>query len=428
MSLRHMPVTLYQRGKKLTQGLVGILLRDVALSYLGMLMTGIIGTIVQALIIHQLGPQGYGEYGLLTTTLLFIGLVLGLGFDTWILKEGSSNPEQLGEIIWRVLLLKGIGLMLIFGAISMSLIGQVHYTPAFLLGVAGMASSAFVQTTYAALRVHQRNGRVALYQVIELLLLLGALLATQLITLTVTMLMVIRLIASLLMSGFLFRQLQKIGDIIHPHLNPLSALRGAWLYLAAESLATVYLQMPTLMLGWISGVEAVGLLRPAIDFIYTLYTIPNLAFVIALPLLSRASIGRNSFLRLIQFLGIGSALFGIAAFMGILLVGQRALKAFTGAGFDETYTYLLLMSPLPLLKALNFTAVAVIISCDRIPLRLIAQTVAAASCIILGFVLIPGSGIQGAAILTLIIEIILLILYTLIAYTGYRQHRFAEVA
>ncbi len=427
MSLQSMYIAFYNRGKKFTQGLVGILLRDVALSYSGMLITGIIGTIVQSMIIHQLGRDGYGEYILLITALSFIALMLGLGFDTWILKEGAAHVERLADIIWQVLLLKGIGLVIVLIAMSMSLIGQVHYTLAFLFGVGSMACSSFVQTTYAALRVHQRNGRVALYQIIELLLLLAALFATNMAALTVTMLMLIRLVVALLMSAILFKQLRAFGDIIHPHLNLFSALRGAWIYLAAESLSMVYLQMPVLIIGWLIGVSAIGIFRPAIDLIYILYTIPNLAFVIALPLLSRPAIERRSFLKLIHFLLIGSLLFGIAAIVGILVMGQRALHSLTGTGFTESYTYLLLLSPLPLLKALNFVAVGVVIPCNRIPLRIIVQMITASCCIILGFVLIPRYSLYGAAMLIIIIETLLLILYTAIAYIAYRQHRFAEV-
>ncbi len=424
MSLRSVRALLYHQSKNLTKGLASILLRGITLSYSGMIAAGVFGTLVQSLILRRLGPQVYGEYTLLLTSLLFIALVLGFGFDVWVLRDGGAHPDQLADSVWQVLLLKIAGLIIVLIGLSIGLIGNAHYTPAFLLGLAGTACSSFAQTAYAALRARQRNGLVAIFQIIEPLLLLGALFFSNLNPLTITMLMGIRFICSFVLLMALLKQLVVVCGSIHLHLNPLRALRGGLLYLTSDGLATIYLQAPTVALGMFIGASAVGIFRPALDLLGIVYTVPTLAFFVALPLLSNPAITHTDFIRLVRILVIGSFLFGIAMIGGIVFVGQRVLDSFTGAEYAETYSYLLLLSPLPLLKACNLVAAAIILSRDAVRTRVVAQGFAVISSIVLNYLLTPRLGIYGATYAVLATEIIILILYMSLALITYRRSTF----
>jgi O-antigen/teichoic acid export membrane protein len=149
---------------------------------------------------------------------------------------------------------------------------------------------------------------------------------------------------------------------------------------------------------------------------------------VALPLLSNTAITRTDFIRLVRILVIGSILFGIAMIGGIVLVGQRVLDSFTGAEYAETYTYLLLLSPLPLLKACNLVAAAIILSRDAVRMRVVAQGLAVISCIVLNYLLTPRLGIYGATYAVLATEMIILVLYISMAFITYRRSTFGTQA
>ncbi len=404
------------------QGRLGALIKGIVASFAGLFAVGLIGTLVQSLTVRQLGPERYGEYTLLLTSLAFLSSLLGFGLDTWVLKDGGQHPERLADDVWQILLLKAAGALIIGVALAIGWVGHAQYNAAFLLGVVGAALSAFIQTVYAALRARQRNGQVALFQALEPILLLAALLLTSANDLSVLLLMAVRVGCYIVLFVLLLRRLSAVCGLIHYHLNPLRGLRGAWLYLVSDGLANVYSQAPTAILGATAGTLAVGLFRPPLDIIMLLYALPTLGFYVALPILSSADIGRAEYRRLLLTILGGALLYGVGAMAGIMLFGGRAIDALAGPEYRESLRFMLLLAPLPLLKAGSFVAAAVMLSRDRVQYRVFVQAAVALACVGLGWLIIPRYGSDGAAALVLLIEALLLALYTVAAWLAYRRN------
>ncbi|HWQ14257.1 MAG TPA: oligosaccharide flippase family protein [Roseiflexaceae bacterium] len=406
---------------RIRQSSVRTLIGGVAVSAIGQFAAGVLGVVTSALIVRQLGPERYGEYTLLLTALALLTGVLGFGLDTWLLKVGGQEPHTLANNLYQVLLLKVAGALLLLVLLAIGWSNHVVYSPAFLVGVAGVILSSFAQTGYAALRATRHNLQVALFQALEPALLFGALLITDATSLTVLLLMVVRAACSAVLFVLLMRRVWEFCGHARGGFRPLPVIRGAWLFVGADVLANVYSQTTFIILGATAGAAAVGAFRPAVDLLTLIQTVPNLMFNVALPLLSGAA--PREFRSLLKAMAFGAALYGLSACAGIWVLGDRALIGMYGARFHAALPYLLTLSLVPLLKAGSLVSAAVMLARGHIHLRVAAQCLVAAASVGAGWLLIPAFGTQGAAWNLLVIEVLIFSLYAAGAATAIRRSR-----
>jgi O-antigen/teichoic acid export membrane protein len=402
-------------------GLVRVLVGGFAASLAGYLATGALGIAVQTLIVRQLGVERYGDYALLLASLALIATVLGLGLDTWLLKDGGHTPANLEPNVWNVLLLKLIGSGVVLAGLAVGWSNHVVYTPAFLVSVVGMILASFVQTGYAALRATRHNVQVALFQTLEPALMLVALLVTSATDLSVLLLMSVRTAVNALLFVVLMQRVLAICGGFSFSLALGRVLRGAGLYVAADGFANVYSQVTIVILGIAAGSAAVGTFRPAVDLVTIFYTVPNLLFLVALPLLSTAGIQQQEFLRLIALMAGGCLLYGLGVLGGLWLLGEWLVTRLYGPEYLVALPFVQVISLAPLLKAGSFVAVSVMLARDRVHYRLLAQSIVTALSLGVGWAVVPFYGPVGAAWMVLGVEVGLFVLYSLGAVVAVRR-------
>jgi O-antigen/teichoic acid export membrane protein len=405
-------------------GLARVFVGGFAAAVVGYAASSLLGTLVQALTVRRLGVEGFGEFTTLVATLSLLSIVLGFGLDTWLLKEGGHSPERLAQSVYQLLLLKLAGALVLVSALAVGWSNHAVYSPAFLAGVGWGVLGSFTLTGYAALRAARRNLQVALFQTLEPLLLLAVLLATTPANIDVLLLMLMRLGCGAVLFALVMQRVWTIcGRPATRRIDPLPVVRGSWLFVAADALATVYSQAPVVILAANAPAADVGLFGATLNLILLLYTVPNLMFMVALPLLSAVDIRREEYTRLLKLMTLGAAVYGVAALSGLLLLGDWLLVGLYGQAYHAAQPYVLALCIAPLLKAVSFVFVAIMLSRDVVQVRVAAQVPALVLSLAASTLLIPAFGVAGAVASILALEIALFALYGLGAFWALRRGR-----
>lgn len=406
----------YRLQRTLQQGatrtLTDVLIGGVVAAISGMVLARILMTLTQVLIARQLGALLYGEYTTLTTSLGLLASLLGMGLDTWVLREGAHDPDSLTRNVWHVFLIKiagAIGLLILLG---MAWSNHIVRTPIFVIGVVGIIFDSFALTGYAALRATRHNPLVAVFQTLSPLLLLLALLGFEPISRNVLLLVSIQAVLSVLLTIVLIRYLRRVClPLAKFHFTPWRFIRQAWLFVAADIFANIYSQAGIAILSLAAAAATVGIFKLALNTVSFMFLAPSLMFAVGLPLLNTPNISRRDYSDLVRNMALGAALYGLVAFAALWFAGGYVIRVLYGAQYDAALPFVRIMSLAPLFKSGSFVCVAVLLAHDQQRLRVILQGVAVAVSVIGGFALIPQYDANGAAWLYVAIELLLFTLY-----------------
>lgn len=405
--------------------LVKVLFSQVAAAISGAFIARLLMTVVQILIVRQLGTQLYGEYATVTTTLGLLASLLGMGLDTWILQEGGRDPASLAHNVWQVLFVKTVGAAAVLALLTIAWSNDIVLTAAFVVGVAGIIFDSFAQTGYSALRATRQNVRVAIFQTLSPLAVLILLATTWNTQQSVFALLSIQASCSILVTLIL---LAKIWQLYPPDLQHFVMLRqmikGSWLFVAADVLGNLYSQFGVAILGTAVEPAMVGIYRTALHTISFMFLIPSLLFYVGLPLLNAPGLSRQGYRGLVQAMAGSVLCYGLAVWAGLWLMGDILVNVLFGTQYSAALPFVTIMGIVPLIKSGSFVCVAVLLSCNKAHWRVMLQAVAVAVSVLGGLLVIPTYGAMGAAFLYVTVEAVLFLLYcvgAVVAARGMRQ-------
>ena len=198
-----------------------------------------------------------------------------------------------------------------------------------------------------------------------------------------------------------------------PKLNQPSSFKvfkESWLYGLDGVFYLIFFQIDIIFLKYLSGSEETGIYNVAFLFIAAVYLLPNVIYQrFMIPKFHRwAYHNKNVFYKNYQkgnFLMLGA---GILAMFGIWIIASWIIPLLFGR---EYYESILILTILALSIPFHFvcrSAGAVLITRNYIKLKTKNMGIAAVLNIILNLVLIPKYGAIGAAVATIISEIIFL--------------------
>ena len=394
------------------KNLIGSLVRGLSAAITGVFAAYFLSGFVQILIVRQLGKLLYGEYATLTATLGLMASLLGFGLDVWVLSEGGRDHATLAVNIGHVLRAKILGAALLLGLVGLAWSSQVVQTPAFIVGVLGIIFDSFTNTGYSALRALNRNGAVAIFQVVSPLVLLGALGAMQYAGVSVLLLFVVQASTSAALAVVLLGLLRRLVGPLLPHRFQLGYLvRGAWLFVAADVLSNIYTQSGLVILGRMVDQTLVGLWKPALNVIGLTFLVPSLLFLVGLPQLNAVARDRRQYRSLLLALSVGAACYGLAVMVGLWLFNGLIVQLLFGHEYDAALPLVQAMSLVPLFKSGSFVCVAIMLSLDRQLVRVGLQALVTVLSVAGGLLIIPAYGLQGAVWLYVAVEALIFGLY-----------------
>jgi len=184
----------------------------------------------------------------------------------------------------------------------------------------------------------------------------------------------------------------------------------------SEILAVIYGNVDVAILTFLSISTNVGLYSPASGIIHALFVIPNSLYNLFLPKFAK----KFSFIEVDKknrdILKILTLFFliGLMMFIGVALFGKLIIVKLLGNPYIETGNIITILSPILLLKSIEFGMAVVIVTLGFQRKRLVPQIIVALVNIIGNLLLIPLWGITAVAWVYVVSELILMIGYSLI--------------
>jgi O-antigen/teichoic acid export membrane protein len=405
-------------------GLVRTLIAGVTAAVSGLFLSRLLNTVANVLIVRRLGVTLYGEYASLMVSLGLLASLLGLGLDTWLLQEGGRDPANLARSMRQVLAIKTITAAILLAVLAVVWSNQIVEGPAFVIGALSIIFDSFSQTGYSALRARRRNTQVAVFQAATPLLLLLVLFTLQRSALNVLLLVSIQAACSLTIALLVLTRVWPLRALSAPaNLDLLGAIRKGWLFVASEGLSNIYARSGIAILGATAGAAAVGIFNPAVNLVQLTYMVPNLLFVVGLPLLMAPDTSPREYWRVIRVMLAGALAYGLGAGIVMWFFGGSLIRILYGSEFAPVLPLIQTMSLMPLLKACSFVWVAIMLAHLEQRLRVIVQALTVLVSLPAGLLIVPAAGAEGAAWLYVGIEALLCALYGLGAWWVTRRGR-----
>jgi O-antigen/teichoic acid export membrane protein len=216
-----------------------------------------------------------------------------------------------------------------------------------------------------------------------------------------------RLVATLIATIVALAVIQPIISMRPGDLKPI--WRESLPYGLSDLLANIYIQADVTLLTVLSGnKQQIGNYSPATGLISALFVIPYSVYAVIIPILTRGfenDPGRIRSRIYKSFLGF--FLVGLALFACVFL-GGKALSIFLFTQkYEQTGALLVILSPIILLKSVEYAAAAVLVAVTWQSRRLIPQIVSALLNVGINVAVIPILGVSGVAWAYVISEVIL---------------------
>ena len=375
------------------------------------------------------GLTNYSSYVAAYSLASFTSIFFNLGLDTWLLREGSFQ-ENWRFSAHKVLILKaGIGLLwaaLLLG-LAPTLRSDLFSFGLLALCVADVWFESVLNTMLSVLNIRREIKAYSTF----VLLLYGLKLASLFVIMALSnhsIMLIASLragiagIIALVVYHSLRSEMRQVG-----RQETFLVLFASRAYTASEIFSLIYMQIDVNLLTLIKGKLTAGVYSPALSVINALFIIPSSVHTFSIPTLSRTYHKAPQKLpAAARKLLAGITLMGIVLFVGVGLLGDDLVRLLLGAEYTTTGQLITLLSPVLLLKCLEFGLASLIVALNKQKERIIPQMVAAAMNVGLNLWLIPLYGVFGAARVYVISEVVLFLGYGIIVFKSLRQPEYAN--
>ena len=375
------------------------------------------------------GLEDYSDYVAAYSLASFTAIFFNLGLDTWLLREGSFQ-ENWKLSAQKVLSLKAsIGLIwagLLIG-LAPSLRPDLFGFGLLALCVADVWFDSLLITMLAVLNIKRD---IKAYSV-SILLLRGLKLIVLLVMIAVgsRSVMLIAGLRAAIAGGLavaVFLML-RLDFRFARRQESLRMLRDSRAYTYSEFFSVIYMQADINLLTLLQGKVMAGIYSPALSVINALFIIPSSVYTFSIPTLSRTYHEAPQRLpAAARKLLAGITLMGIVLFAGVGLLGDDLVRSVLGAEYETTGQLITMLSPVLLLKCLEFGLASVIVALNKQKERIFPQMIAAVMNVGLNLWLIPLYGVFGAARVYVISEVVLFLGYGIIVFRSLRQPEYAD--
>jgi O-antigen/teichoic acid export membrane protein len=375
------------------------------------------------------GLADYSNYVAAYSLASFTAIFFNLGLDTWLLREGSFQ-ENWKLSAQKVLSLKAsIGLIwagLLIG-LAPSLRPDLFGFGLLALCVADVWFDSLLITMLAVLNIKRD---IKAYSV-SILLLRGLKLIVLLVMIAVgsRSVMLIAGLRAAIAGGLavaVFLML-RLDFRFASRQESLRMLRDSKDYTYSEFFSVIYMQADINLLTLLQGKVMAGVYSPALSVINALFIIPSSVYTFSIPTLARTYHETPQRLpAAARQLLVGITLMGIVLFAGVGILGDDLVRLLLGSEYETTGQLITMLSPVLLLKCLEFGLASVIVALNKQKDRIFPQMIAAVMNVGLNLWLIPLYGVFGAARVYVISEVVLFLGYGIIVFRSLRQPEYAD--
>jgi O-antigen/teichoic acid export membrane protein len=373
---------------------------------------------------RQLGAEQFGKYAACFTVASLSSVLFNLGLDTWILKAGAENPEQMGRLIGNVISIKGIVGLVWCGGMTLVMpnLNSESFPPVLmLLSCLSIWLEGLFMSGSAAFRIVLRNHVMALLMIG----LRGGILALAI---------GLSLVGNQHVAAFALTRLGVsiavviVTLVILPVRLELKApiawtatLRASIPFTLSDLLTSIYVQADVVLAALLLDTRSVGVYSPASSIVNALFVLPNAIYIVLIPVfVTRLKIERTLPAIWVRLTLGGLGVLGMLLMLAVAL-GAPLLPKILGASFAASVPLLIVLSPILFAKSVNYGLAAVLVAAGRQTSRVVVQAFSAFVNVSLNLLMIPYLGISGVAIVYVISEVVLLIGYMILVWLWRRS-------
>ena len=362
----------------------------------------------------------FGQYLASFSLVSFLVLWPKFGLEIWLLTRHKSSETSL-IALWmsavqaRIKLIAlWVGAMLL---IAIVLPGGTFPFLIFVPTILGVGIESFSTLTYASLQVRQQHGRATLWQALSASALLGLVIALpandNLVYLFAIGRMFISAIFALIILLPIVQEYRR-HHLTYTAFRPIIKETRPFLY--NEIAGSIYTQADVSIISLFIGSAATGIYGPAINVLrmatltsrsFFVYIVPGLAKTFEQ---DRVKFVKKSLLQLLAQIALGLSLS-----LFIYLFASPIIQLVFSTGYEDSIPILRLISPIPLLRSLNFALAAFLLAGNYQVQRSKVQIVAALFNVIMNILVIVPYGVAGVAVVYVLSESILVVGYIIYA-------------
>lgn len=372
----------------------------------------IISLVVGAISARYLGPSNYGLLNYGTSLISFFLIISSLGFSSTLVVEMVQKPERRGSFLGSALVMRFMASCLSFvGIIILVVLIEPHNKQLQIVTI--LQAIAVILNTYEIFlywfQLKMQMKIVTIASVIGLtvtaiwrvlLLVQGA--SVEFFALTNS---ISAFICGLCVLFFFVRS-------VHPKLQISIAdsrylISNSYHFIIAGLAVTLYSQLDRIMLGKILNTEIVGYYSAAMTIAIMWEFIPQALINSARPILAEIRIkSEKDFIKKYQILLLGITMLGLIVSGGMTLLGKIVILILYGAEYAPAEIPLMILIWSTSFAMLGTARIIWLVTESANKYEKYFTIMGAVTNIILNTILIPTYGINGAAIATLISQIL----------------------
>ena len=367
--------------------------------------------------------DGIGQVNFYLSIINYISMFAGLGIPTYAIREIArvkSNVKEMNQVAVEILLLHTFLTLLgyiVVGVVALT-VAQVQVNlPLFLilsmnLFFIAIGCEWFYQGMEDFKYITIRGLIVKMLSVA----LLFVLVKDRSDLLYYGVYSVVGVVGGNIFNAFRLRKYIKFHLLELKELHPMRHLIPALRIFLLNVVASIYLQLDTVMLGFLKGNEAVGYYTGAIKLTKMLMGITSSLCVVLLPRLSNLVVEneREEFERLLRKALDYVITIAAPMSMGLVIMAPTLVYLFCGEGYVPSISTMQITAPIILFISISYVLVQSIFSLGKENITIITGIVGALTNVAINFMLIPHWAQDGAAIGTLLAEFSVMIAYLFI--------------
>ncbi len=390
-------------------------------------LSQLIMMVISILVARHLGPERFGVYSSHYALGSLTSIIFNLGLDIWILREGagvSNLRNKLGNVL-KIKIIGGFVWSLFLILMSTVIRPDLYSTKSILIVAIDLWTDAVFMTCLVFFNLHRDIKKYSTYLLVSRFAKLAFIII--LVVLGVHDINIFIASRAFVSMAMLIIILYDVRPEIKLKGEGKSILSEARPYTLSELLAIVYTQADVTLLNLLRGGTEVGLYSPALNMITALFVIPNAVITYTIPTLTEYYKQKKAeFVTASKKLIIFLSLLGAMLTIFVAILSQSMSVFLLGDNYLLTGELLLILSPLLLIKSIEFGLVLVIMSTGNQQKRIIPQLCVAILNIVLNVYFISKFGAGGAATSFILSETVLLICYWFVASKILRTYKNTE--
>ena len=391
--------------------------RRITANFLSLAVSEVISKLLQLFIFiylaRALGKESFGVFSFAVAFSLLIVIIADFGLSTFLIREISRNKKAASKYLSNAFVSK-IFLALITIAAAYAFLNVMGYSGEMRLVAYIMLSFAILQSFtdlyYSIFRAFERMHYDAFIKVLRMLILVGiifyairnnfniitASLAFPITELVVFIITVILVYTRFIKPGFGF-DLKFSKDI----------LKKSSFFCLSIAFAGMFMYIDAIMLSKLRSSAEVGIYVAASNIILALIFVPMMYANAIYPVISRLFMSSKKSLKFAYEKSLKyMIIIGLGVSAGVYALSDKITLLLYGKEYAATSVVLAILAWYLFLRFANVISGFTLSSINRQGSRVFSQGMAALTNVILNLVLIPAYGFIGAAVATLITEII----------------------